>query len=426
MRTPLLLLVFPAILAPGLQSPSGAQDAPPRVASAQEAYAQESFTLEDLLRIGRERNPSLLSLRAEQDALVAGRRDAGRFQNPELEYEAGEGDLFDSSENKSVREFTVRQPIGNLLARHYRMGSLEYEVEAAGEKLRFGTLGVDYEIRLHFYRILYLRELLALARQNEETLEEIRGLIEARAQAGEVRNLEAIRLRVEHLRAQNEVQAVELELAQFRQHLRMFLDNVLPESYALEGELTADVILPEFRQLEAEVLPRHPLLQQAAKRQEAASQQIKASQYGWFPSPVVSATSAQELDGDIFKLGIGVQVPLWNFSRAAVERDRQNLRQLEHEGEGLLLELQAELMIHHNHLQLHRQTLQLIQEGLLEEADTSMEIAETSYREGEISFVEYLDALRTYQSIQIEFRQALYDWNRELAELDRAAGGGIL
>ena len=68
----------------------------------------------------------------------------------------------------------------------------------------------------------------------------------------------------------------------------------------------------------------------------------------------------------------------------------------------------------------------LFREGLMEEADTSMDIAETSYREGEISFVEYLDARRTYQSIQIEFQQALYDWNRELAELNRAVGGGIL
>jgi outer membrane protein TolC len=426
MRMPLLLLAFPALLAPGFQLPSGAQGAPPGAVSAQEAYAQESYSLADLLRIGRERNPNLLSLRAEQDARVAGRRDAARFQNPELEYEAGEGDLFESGTIKSVRELSVRQTIENPLARHYRLEALQYEVEAAGEEVRFGTLGVDLEVRLHFYRILYLGELLVLARLNEEELAEVSGLIEARARAGEVRDLEAIRLRVEHMRAQNQVQAAELELAQFRQHLDMFLGNVLPDSFVLEGELTADLRVPELDQLENEVLPQHPLLQQAARRRDAAGQQVKESQVGWFPDPVFSASSARELDGDIFKLGLGFEIPLWNFSRAAVERDRQTFRQFEHREEGLRLELQAELMIHHNHLHLHRQTLQLFQEGLLQEAEASMEIAEISYREGEVSFVEYLDALRTYQSIQIEFQQALYDWNRELAELDRAAGGGIL
>jgi outer membrane protein TolC len=54
-----------------------------------------------------------------------------------------------------------------------------------------------------------------------------------------------------------------------------------------------------------------------------------------------------------------------------------------------------------------------------------MEIAEASYRQGEISFMEYLDARRTYHSIQIQRQQALFDWNVEWATLERAAGGGI-
>lgn len=426
MRASLLFLALPALFAPRLHPPLAAQNATPEALSSPGTFAQEAYSLEDLLHIGRERNPNILSLRAAREARAASRRDAGRFQNPELEYEAGEGDLFDSSETRSVRGFMVRQTVENPLARHYRMGALQYEVDAADEEIRVGTIAVDTEVRLHFYRILFLRELLRLARLDEETLAEVSGLIDTRARAGEVRELEAIRLRVEHMRARNRVQASELELDQYRQHLNMFLGNALPESYVLEGELTADLVVPGLQQLEGDLLPRHPLLEQASKRREAAGQQLKASRVGWFPNPVVSATSGRELDGDIFKLGIGFSIPLWNQSRAAVERDRQTVRQLEYHEEGLRLELQAELMIHHNHLLLHRQTLQLFQEGLLQEAETSMAIAEVSYREGEVSFVEYLDALRTNQSIQIEFQQALYDWNRELAELDRAAGGGIL
>jgi cobalt-zinc-cadmium efflux system outer membrane protein len=206
----------------------------------------------------------------------------------------------------------------------------------------------------------------------------------------------------------------------------MFLNNALPPDYVLAGELDSDLAIPDFDRLREEVLPRHPLLRQAANHREAAGQQLKASQFSWIPDPVFSATSAKELDGDIFLWGFGFEVPLWNQSRAASQRDRETLRQAEYLEEGLFLDLQAQLMIHHNHLLLHRQVLQLFQEGLLDEAEVSMEIAETSYREGEISLVEYLDARRTFQSIQIEFQRALYDWNRELAELNRAAGGGIL
>lgn len=388
--------------------------------------AQETYTLQDLLRLGRDGNPGLLALRAQEAASQANRRDSGRFENPEFEYEWGEGEPFEGGSQKTLSEFSIRQTIDNLVSRHYRLEALEEEALAAAEDVRFGALGVDYEIRQHFFRILSLREFVRLAQLNEQALEEVKDLIEFRSQVGEVRELEAIRLRIEHMRAQNELQASQLELDQFRKHLNLFLGRVLPEDYRLEGELSSDLQVPDFDGLVEELLPQHPLYQRADRFRKAADRTVGASQFGWFPSPTLSATSAQELDGDIFKFGVGLQIPLWNFSRAAVDRERETLRQAEQEQEEVRLVLEATLMIHHNHLLMHQRTLQLFQQGLLEEAEMSMLFAETSYREGEISLIEYLDARRTYQSIQIEYQQALFDWNRELAELERAAGGAIL
>jgi cobalt-zinc-cadmium efflux system outer membrane protein len=417
MQKPAFLLIS-ALGILGFSGLCGAQETPPNL--------QQAYSLQDLLRTGREVNPTVLSLRAGRAAMEADRRDAGRFPNPEMGYETGEGDLFESSETKSLSEISLRQTIQNPFSRHYRLEARRLEIEAAEEGIRSGELEVDYEVRSHFYRILYLQEQLSLARLNEEALAAIRGLIETRAAVGEVRELETTRLRVEHLRAQNETQAVEMELDQFRRHLNTFLGNSLPEAFTLEGELDSDLAVPELDRLEADLLARHPGLQEAARRLEAADQIRKAARVAWLPDPVLSASSGRELDGDILKFGIGIQIPLWNQSRAAAERERNTVVQLQHQEEALSLALQAELMIHHNHLRLHRRTLLLFQEGLLAEAEASIEIAEVSYREGEISFVEYLDARRTYQSIQLEFQQALYDWNRELAELDRAVGGGIL
>lgn len=388
--------------------------------------SQESFSLDQLLAFGQERNYGLLALKAERDALEAGRRDAGRFQNPELEFATGDAEPFDDAETRTVREFSVSQTIGNPLVRHYSLGARRDEVEAATEGVRYGVLEVDYEIRTHFFRILYLQELVELARLNEEALEEVSSLIETRASVGEVRELEAIRLRVEHMRSQNHVNEAELELTQFRRHLNMLLGNSLPEGYRLTGQLGDDIQVPEFTELRDEYLPAHPLLLQATQFTEAAGRDMKASQFRWFPDPVISATSATEMDGDILKFGIGFEIPLWNQSRAATQRDRQTLRQMEQHEAGLRMELEAGLMTHHNRLLLHQQTLQLFREGLLREAEASMEIADTSYREGEISLVEYLETRRTFQSIQIEFQQALFDWNQGLAELNRAVGGGIL
>lgn len=215
-----------------------------------------------------------------------------------------------------------------------------------------------------------------------------------------------------------------MELDQNRSHLNTFLRNALPEGYLLEGTLAADATEPELDFLKREILPGHPVLRRALKEREAAIQELRESQTSWLPDPVISGSSRREMDGDVRSFGIGLRIPLWNQSRAATQSSREKVRLAEYREESIRLELEAQLMIHHNHLSLTRRTLRLFEEGLLREAEASMEIAEVSYRAGEISFMEYLDARRTSHSIQIQRQQALYDWNVERAALDRAAGGG--
>lgn len=387
---------------------------------------QGAYTLDDLLDIGRERNPTLQALRAEQSAMEAHRRVSGRWDNPELEYEWGSGDPREGGGSRSVSGFSARQVLENPLTRHFRLGSVQALVDASAQDVRLGVLDVEFEVRMHFYRILFLEEMVGLARLNEEALSEIRALIETRARVGEVRELEAIRLRVEHLRARNEMEAAVMELDQFRRHLNTFLGNILPEDFALEGSLDAAGDIPELEEITKSLLPTHPAMVRAQKEREAAESAVREHRFGWLPDPVLSGASKKELDGEVRTFGIGLQIPLWNQSRAATQEANQRLRLEEYREEALRLELETNLMIHHNHLRLNQQTLRLFQDGLLGEAEQSMEIAETSYREGEISFMEYLDARRTFQSIQIQYQQALFDWNVELATLDQAAGGGIV
>jgi cobalt-zinc-cadmium efflux system outer membrane protein len=385
---------------------------------------QEPLTLERLLEMGRENSPTVRALRAAQKAVEAGRRDSGRWDNPELEFEWGTGKPFAGTGDLSVNGFTASQRLENPFSRHFRMGALRAEEDAAAEDVREGVLEVEYQIREHFYRILFLEEVVELAALNEEALAEVRTLIETRARLGEVRELEAIRLRVEHLRALNELEAARIELDQFRQHLNTFLGNQLPADFEITGPLSADPTLPDLETLYREALPNHPSLVRAETERRGAEQSLKESQASWIPDPTIYYSSSREMEGDIQKFGVGLSLPLWNQSRAASEASKQALQMAELRKEALQLEMQAQLMIHHNHLRLAQRTLALFEEGLLTEAETSMGIAESSYREGEISLMEYLDSRRTYHSIQIQRQEALFEWNVERAALDRAAGGG--
>ena len=390
------------------------------------AGAQPVYTLEELLALGRERNYTLLSLQAEQQMGQADLRDQGRWANPEVEFGIGTGRPFAGGDDRSLRGIGVQQYLENPLTRHHRLAGLRTRLEATAEGIRLAGLEVDFEIREHFYGVLLLQERLELARLHAGALTSMRRVVEARAELGEVRPLEALRLRVEEMRAINQVEAAELELEHYRRHLNTFLGELLPADYVLRGELMAEQTVPLLEELLEQTLPRHPSLRQLGRRIEAAGHDLSAARTGWLPAPTLSARSGREMDGRVSTVGIGLPLPLWNRSEAAAERERQQLRLLELQEQALRLELRAQLLIHHNQVRIARRTIDLFQQGLLDLARTSIEIAEAGYRAGEISALEYLDARRTYYTLQIEYQQALYDWNVQRAALVRAAGGEVL
>lgn len=388
------------------------------------AQAQQAFTLEDLLRLARDRNPTLQALRSEAESWGWERREAARLPNPEVEVETGKGEDWSGENRRRLGSYTFRQSLPNPLLRRHELEALGAVEKAAWEAVEEEALEVDYEVRFHFYRILFLERALELARLNEEALASARDLVAVRAHLGEVRELEAVRLRVEHLRSRNQVEGVRQELDQVRRHLNTFLGNVLPEGFVLRGSLENEAPVPELSRLLTDRLPHHPALRRLALEKEAAAKRAEAAGLAWWPTPVLSGTTGKGLDGTTTTLGLGFRLPLFNQNRQALERDRQRARAVSLREEALRLELEAQAMIHLNHLRLNAATLSLFREALLEQAEAGMNLAEAAYREGEVSLVEYLDARRTYHSIQMEYLQALYEWNVEWAALERATGGG--
>ena len=91
----------------------------------------------------------------------------------------------------------------------------------------------------------------------------------------------------------------------------------------------------------------------------------------------------------------------------------------------LSMELRTEIKAKLNQLRLSEQTLELFQSGLLKEAEESLKIAEVSYKQGEISLIDYLDSQRTYYSILKDYQDSLYDWNVNMASLEKSIGEEI-
>lgn len=250
-------------------------------------------------------------------------------------------------------------------------------------------------------------------------------MILKRAQLGEVKELEAIKLYVETLKAQNELNKVRTELKLAKENLNTFLGNTLPPDFSLQGKLSYISLRIEEKALINKALLSHPLIRKKEKELEKAQNNLNYVSWQRLPDPKLSGFSNKELDGTNMGIGISVEIPLWNFkSKAIVEAKSLVLKERE-VLKASKLELTTEIKTKFNKLQLSEQTIELYLSGLLREAEESLKIAEVSYKQGEISLIDYLDSQRTYYSILKDYQDSLYDWNYNKASLEKSLGEEI-
>jgi len=390
-------------------------------------FPQEKFelTLEDLIRIGLEKNPGIAArqseVQAKQEAFLA----AKRLSNPEFEFQVGKGESYDGLEIRNTGGFAISQPIENPFKRHHRLLMYENVWKASESLSDFSKLELVFEIKNLFFRILFFNNIEDLAKKNFNSIAEIQRLIEKRAQFGEVKELEAIKLRVETLKAQNELNKIQTELVLVKESLNSLLNNSLPSNFTVRGILD---FLP-FSEAEESLLTKtmlsYPLIKQKEFEVNAALNNLSRLKWKRLPDFKLTGFSNKELDGTNKGFGLSLDIPLWNLNAKEIAEAEFLTRQHEAELRALLLNISTEVKSKLSKLHLSEQTLNLFHAGLLNQAEESLKISEVSYKEGEISLIDFLDSQRTFFSIMFDYQDSLFTWNMDKAALEKTIGEDI-
>ncbi len=381
-----------------------------------------NYSLQELINIGMENSPIIAAKVQEVNAKHAAYKAAKRLTNPELTWTWGKAESYDEMEQRNTSEFAISQPLENPFKRHYRIQVFERDWEASEYLLEFTKLELMYAIKDHYYQILLQKKKMELAKKNADSIGEIHRLILKRAQLGEVRELEAIKLQVESLRAQNALNKIWTDLELAKERLNKFLGNMLPLDFDIQGELEYTPVDADEQVLLTEILPLHPLIKEKKKRNEQAEENIRFVQWKLLPDFKLVGFSKKELDGRNKGLGIAFDIPLWNWRTKEVDEAESLLLKHNEELKTITMELTTEAKARINQLRLSSRAIKLFTTGLLKQAEESLKIAEVSYTHGEISLIDFLDSQRTYYSIMTDYQDSLYAWNADLAALERAIG----
>ncbi|OGD11994.1 MAG: hypothetical protein A2Y86_01860 [Candidatus Aminicenantes bacterium RBG_13_62_12] len=395
------------------------------ICAAGVAAAQDKgsvYSLEDLLRLGLERNPRVTAAAFETEAREAAYRAARLFANPELEFHLGRAESHDRFISRDTFGFAVSQLVENPIKRRHRVAMSRLEWEGSRQAHALQVLEASYNIKSCFYNILFLEKREALLKKIADSVRQMHRLIEVRAELGETKPLDVVKLLVEALQAEKEQAALRAELEQAREELNILLGGALPPDFTVTGELNFLPVPRDDESLVDRALAEHPLVQEQRRLLERARSNVSFIRAQRLPDLTLKGFNDSGLDGVNRGVQFGLSVPLWNFRSRELAEARSLSLKGERELAAVRLELAGGIRDSLRRVRLAGETLAVFNDALLHEVEQSLEIAEVSYREGEISLLEFLDTQRTYNNVLGDYLRALLAWNTEMAALEKAAG----
>ena len=275
-----------------------------------------------------------------------------------------------------------------------------------------------------------------LYQMKQRTYEHMRQLAESdslRFRLGEIREVDATQSRVEAGVLRNELAQAQSELYRAFSDLRLMMGSFGTDTlFVPEGELQLPARSFVLAELLDEAMRERTDLVVASRNKEVASKALKATRRERNTDVDLSIAVSrnarvhnEEAPAPPFTgLTAGIAIPLKfsNFNKGSVRAARFREQQAELQYQEACLTVQTEVMQAYRMYEVCSQQVEAYDNGLLRQAAEVMEGKNYSYQRGEVSLLEVLDAQRTYDDVQAQYIETLFNYSVALVELERAVG----
>ncbi len=314
--------------------------------------------------------------------------------------------------------------------RGYRIESAGFGVQSAEADFEDAVRQLGFTIKDAYYRVLVAQRRLALAEENRDRFARILDVNTIRFKKGYIAEVDLIRIRLQVVDFQSQV----IESIQEGESARADLRQLLRLSPATKLELTTemdyrrvDPDMGKLRSVALEVRPDIRSRRAAVSQREADLKLAKA-----FRIPDVTIGAGYSVQGsrgpDNQQMGIlnlGVPLPLFNRNQGGIVQAEVGVQSAQAELDRTVNQVENQVDVAYHNLLQSRRLVEAYLAGVLEDARSTFTIVERAYERGGATILDLLDAARTSRTIQQNFIEALFSYQRNLFQLESSVGQEI-
>jgi outer membrane protein, heavy metal efflux system len=332
---------------------------------------------------------------------------------------------FSGDNLNNVQQFDVG--IGYLFERGHkrqrRLQAARDQTAVTRAQITDAERTLAFNVGQQFVSVLLAESTLQFATQDLQGFQQVVDISEAQLKAGFIGEGDYLKIKLQLLQFQTDVSSARLAKTQALVALRESLGyNAVPANYDVVGDLAYQPLKAKLDDLQLRAMRERPDFRAAELGITAAQSQVRLAQ----ANAKVDVTGtydfthvAGEYTSSIFA---NFPLPIFDRNQGEIARTRYALSQAQQQQQAASDTVLSDVANAFEAVRSNDEVVQLYTSGYLKQAQDSRDISEYAYKRGAASLLDYLDAERSYRSIQLAYRQALASYMTALEQLKEAVG----
>jgi cobalt-zinc-cadmium efflux system outer membrane protein len=365
--------------------------------------AQGSLTLDQVMAQALRENPDVRLARLRADSSRAEVRIARAYANPDI-----------AITPNNPWQYSVAAPFDVGPQRTYRVRTANDGAVAAGHDIRDIERQVRFAVRSAFYDLVLADTIREITREQHDIFRDLLAADSARVRAGDIPERNLVKSELELAKADADLSRAEASVRAARIALQATMGVArLDSGFRVRGSLATRPLPALSASAPDSVVAQRADVLAARVRTQASEDSRRFATSLLVPVPgllLVQQRDEPFPNGQHYAFGVSAQLPVWNWFSGERDRADASVKQSRVSEERVRIQASAEVATAYDQFRAAELLAQKLNAAMLEKARAALETARFAYTAVAMSYVELLDAVRTYGEIRADAATAGHDY----------------
>jgi outer membrane protein, heavy metal efflux system len=282
---------------------------------------------------------------------------------------------------------------------------------------------LTFSVATLFVNVQLAESWLELAQQDLKSFQQTVELNDLRYQKGAISEDDSLKIKLQLLQFETDVEQAQLSKVQALSDLRQLLGyESISADYDVAGTFDYLPITGNLDDFQQKALQNRPDLRAAEQGTTAAKSQYDLQRAIGKPDVTVQGNYSHVNGINAVSFLGSIPLPIFNRNQGEIARTGYAIVQAQEQEKGTNGQVLTDVHDAYEGLRENDRIVRIYRSGYLDVASKDREISEYAYKRGAVSLLDYLDAERSYRTTQLAYRQSIASYLLAVEQLREAVG----